>query len=231
MSATWLILETSGRSRVGLVVDQIVVGTADLGGSRQNNRFLIPTIHELLDRHQITPRGLTGVAVGIGPGSYTGLRVGITAAKTLAYTIGCSLVAVPTFASMAADVPGTGDVIADALQGLIYVQRFENGVAVSELRIEPFDEWVNRLAPFSPGGRGVGGEGVVVAGPGVVAFATKLPVGVHRSAVSEPTVEAVYRTARKRPPLTPEELMRLEPLYMRGSSAEEKAKKLASGTK
>lgn len=224
MSGAWLILETSGRSRVGVAVGDAVVESADLGGGRQHNRSLIPTVQNLLHRHGLTPRNLTGVAVGTGPGSYTGLRVGITAAKTLAYAVGCPLVAVPTFAAVAADVPGTVDVIADALQGTIYVQRFTNGAAVSELRIASFDEWAAGFAPLPPGGRGVGGEGVVVAGPGVVTFA-KLPATVTRSPVAEPTVEAVFRLARSLPPLSAEELMRLEPLYLRGSSAEEKAKR------
>ena len=65
---------------------------------------------------------------------------------------------------------------------------------------------------------------MTVAGPGLVTFAAKLPDGVTRSAVVEPSVEAVFRVAQTLRPLTPDEVMRLEPLYMRGSSAEEKAK-------
>lgn len=211
MSA-WLILETSGRSRVGVARDGAVLASVDLGGGRQNNRLLIPTIHNLLTGQGVAPRSLTGVAVGVGPGSYTGLRVGITAAKTLAYAVGCSLVAVPSFTAIAADVPGTVDLIADALQGLIYLQRFADGSAVDELRIVPFDEWVK-----SGGGR--------VAGPGVTTFAAKLPAEFTRSEVVEPSVAAVYRVALGMTPLTVEEVMKLEPLYLRGSSAEEKAKK------
>ncbi len=211
MSA-WLILETSGRSRVGVARDGAVLTSADLGGGRLHNRLLLPTVRELLTGHGIAPNSLAGVAVGIGPGSYTGLRVGITAAKTLAYAVGCSLAAVPTFQTIAEEVPGTVDVIADALQGLIYVQRFTDGVATDELRIVPFDEWA-----------GAAGGCVQVAGPGVVTFAAKLTAAV--SSVVEPSVAAVYRVALTLPPLTTDEMMKLEPLYLRGSSAEEKAKR------
>lgn len=210
----WLILETSGRSRVGVARDGVVLASADLGGGRQNNRLLVPTLRDLLTGHGIEPKSLAGVAVGIGPGSYTGLRVGITAAKTLAYAVGCSLVAVPSFEAMAAEVPGPVDVIADALQGLIYVQRFSDGVPVGELGIVPFEEWAKGLTPD-----------MSVAGPGVTAFAAKMPDGVMRSAVVEPSVAAVYRVATGKTPLTAKEVMKLEPLYLRGSSAEEKAKK------
>jgi tRNA threonylcarbamoyladenosine biosynthesis protein TsaB len=210
--AGWLILETSGRSRVGVARDGALLATADLGGGRQNNRLLLPTIGELLTGHGIAPNSLAGVAVGVGPGSYTGLRVGITAAKTLAYAVGCSLVAVPTFWAIAAEVPGTVDVIADALQGMIYVQRFSGGIATDELRIVPFDEWA-------------GGAGGTAAGPGVIPYAAKLPASVTPSPVTEPSVAAVYRVALTLPPLTRDEMMKLEPLYLRGSSAEEKAKR------
>ena len=216
MSA-WLILETSGRSRVSLAVGGAVAAPADRGGGRQHNRLLLPTVADLLTGRGIAPKSLAGVAVGVGPGSYTGLRVGITAAKTLAYAVGCSLVAVPSFRAVAADVPGTVDVIGDALQGLIYVQRFADGVPVSELRIAPFEEWVSEV-------------GGVVAGPGLGPFAARLPEGVTRSPVVEPSVDAVYRVSQTLRPLTPDEVMTLEPLYLRGSSAEEKAKGATSSS-
>jgi tRNA threonylcarbamoyladenosine biosynthesis protein TsaB len=224
--AGWLILETSGRSRVGVARDGAVLASVDLGGGRQNNRLLVPTVRHLLATHHIAPTALAGIAAGVGPGSYTGLRVGLAAAKTLAYAVGCPLVAVPSFQAVAAEVPGPVDVIADALQGLIYVQRFADGVPAGELRIVPFDEWAATLTPLSLGGRGVGGEGeITVAGPGVVTFATKLPDDIPRSPVVEPSVGGVYRVAQTLPPLTADELMAVEPLYLRGSSAEEKAKR------
>ena len=52
-----------------------------------------------------TPADLTGVMVGRGPGSYTGLRVGIMSAKALAYATGCQLLAVDTFAAIAEQAP------------------------------------------------------------------------------------------------------------------------------
>lgn len=211
MNGVGLILETSGRSRIGLAIDGAIVRSDDLGGGRAQNRQLIPTIERLLQAHGRTPRELTFLAVGTGPGSYTGLRVGITAAKTLAYTLGCSLVAVPTFAAIAAEVPGTVDVFADALQGTIYVQRFTDGVAQDELRIERFEEWL--------------GTAGLVAGPGVIPFSDKLPPEITRTNVIEPSVAAVLRVAATMQPLSRDELMRLEPLYLRGSSAEEKAKR------
>ena len=69
--AGWLILETSGRSRVGVARHGGLLASADLAGGRQNNRLLLPTIGELLTGHGIAPKSLSGVAVDglwrIGP--------------------------------------------------------------------------------------------------------------------------------------------------------------------
>ena len=72
----------------------------------------------------------------------------LTAAATLAYTVGCPLVAVDTFAVIADPSLAAGvkvDVIADAQQDKIYVQRFGPGDR-EELRIVPFTAWLERTA-------------------------------------------------------------------------------------
>src|SRR5438034_42231 len=83
-----------------------------------------------------------------GPGSYTGLRVGLMSAKALAYATGCELRAVDTFAAIAHQSPAEAPsvwVIADALQGQVYRQRFTRSAdgwsAADELRIEPAEDW------------------------------------------------------------------------------------------
>ena len=50
-----------------------------------NSTHLIPTIDEALSKLQIKISDLQGIAVGIGPGSYTGIRIGAAAAKTLSF--------------------------------------------------------------------------------------------------------------------------------------------------
>ena len=119
MSETWLLLETSGRGgRIGVAVAGRVVRSANLDAARRHNRDLAPAVAALLPSD-----GLTGVMVSVGPGSYTGLRVGVMSAKALAYATGCRLVAVPTFHTIAEQTPPeatTVEVIADALQGQVY---------------------------------------------------------------------------------------------------------------
>lgn len=226
MANHWLILETSGRgARVGLSRDGVVIHKAELDAARRHAREMMPTVRGMLDAERLKPTDLTGIMASRGPGSYTGLRVGLATAKALAYATGRPLVAVDTFAAIAQQAPAeaaTLSVISDALQGQVYAQRFArvaNGwQASSPLRILAVGEFVAELA-----------EGEWLSGPGVAVYEGQLSSAHSRVAEAdrEPRVESVLAVGLRLQPLTKEELFALEPLYLRGSSAEEKAK--ASG--
>ena len=110
MTQNWLILETSGRvARVGLARAGALVGRAELDSSRRHAREMMPTVVSLLSAEGLGPRDLTGVMAGTGPGSYTGLRVGLVTAKALAYSLGCELRAVGTFWAVAHQAPAAAD--------------------------------------------------------------------------------------------------------------------------
>ncbi|HID86173.1 MAG TPA: tRNA (adenosine(37)-N6)-threonylcarbamoyltransferase complex dimerization subunit type 1 TsaB [Anaerolineae bacterium] len=64
----------------------------------QNNHTveLVPNIARLLEGQRATPQALTGLAVALGPGSFTGLRIGLSVAKGFALGLGIPLVGIPT---------------------------------------------------------------------------------------------------------------------------------------
>src|SRR5579862_1914495 len=89
------IIETSHRSGwVALARGEQVLSKRCLAEARRHARDLVPMLGELLGEQSWKARALDGVIVSKGPGSYTGLRVGIMSAKTLAYGTGCALLAV-----------------------------------------------------------------------------------------------------------------------------------------
>lgn len=69
-----------------------VVGAYQLGRGLSQDQVLIPAIERLLHDSGLEWRRLAGVAVGLGPGLFTGLRVGVATAKALAQTLSISIV-------------------------------------------------------------------------------------------------------------------------------------------
>ncbi len=222
MGEPWLLIETSGRGGlVALAVGGTVVGERTLDPARRQNRDLAPFAAELLSAAGLTAKSLRGVMVSVGPGSYTGLRVGLISAKVLAYAVGCELVAVPTFAAIAElappELPGV-DVISDGLQGLVYCQRYArtDGVmaATNALAILTLAEWV------ATGPAAVSGPGVALADAALDASVMRVLVDLRT-----PAAASLLAAGRRVAPVTREELFALEPLYLRPSSAEEQAAK------
>src|SRR5438093_6094540 len=92
-----LILDTSGKGGlVAVARGETVLGELRLEETRRHARDVAPFTSRLLREQGWQPRNLDGVLVSSGPGSYTGLRVGVMAAKTLAYATGCALIGVET---------------------------------------------------------------------------------------------------------------------------------------
>ena len=63
--------------------------------------MLMHQIHDVLERSKLSLQQIDGIAVSIGPGSFTGLRIGLSAAKGLAWAVGKPLAAVPTLRAIA----------------------------------------------------------------------------------------------------------------------------------
>src|SRR4029453_9758109 len=81
------------QTSVALGTEREIVGTARFAGVRRHDD-VVPAIERLFGWTGIELEHVGGVAVGIGPGLYTGLRVGVEAAKTLAQVLGVPIVAI-----------------------------------------------------------------------------------------------------------------------------------------
>src|SRR5262245_60749509 len=132
-TARLLIIETSGRvGQVGLAEGRALRGLRRLDETRRHARDLAPALKELLAEQGWRAAELDAVIVSQGPGSYTGLRVGIMSAQTIAYATGCAIAGVGTFGAIARQAPAEAlrlAVVADAQQENIYTQEFSRSAA------------------------------------------------------------------------------------------------------
>ncbi len=99
-------IETSTtQGGVAIIGEDRVLCEALLNVEVTHSERLLPAVDRALGEAQITLDALGGIAVSIGPGSFTGLRIGLSTAKGLAYATGLPLVGVPTLEAMAWTVP------------------------------------------------------------------------------------------------------------------------------
>ena len=129
-----LALETSAKAVSAAITENGVVlasGYQDTGLT--HSRTLMPIVKHLFQNTGIAPQELDAIAVAVGPGSFTGIRIGVSAAKGLAFSLDKPAAAVSTLAAMARNAAFAGGLILcamDARRGQIYNAVFsaEGGV-------------------------------------------------------------------------------------------------------
>lgn len=151
-------IDTSGVSGgVALVTESSVVSEYILDVRRKYSERLMVALDFMLRESGLSLSDIAGVAVSRGPGSYTGLRIGVTAAKTLCYCLGVPLAGVSTLRAIAQAVAGLGVTavpLIDARENRVYASAyvFEPGevrgvevVPESLTTIDEVIEWTNDL--------------------------------------------------------------------------------------
>jgi tRNA threonylcarbamoyladenosine biosynthesis protein TsaB len=120
---------------------------------RGHQERLAPMAAEVMTGAKASFGDLSRIAVTIGPGSFTGLRVGLAFAKGLRLATGAPLVGVGTLAALAASTSSDGLTagVIDARRGMVYLQAFENGSPLSAPDILPASEASSRLEVIAPG--------------------------------------------------------------------------------
>lgn len=218
-----LALETSGNagSVAALHHDRLLAEIALPAGQR-SGRSLAPAIDQLLKRVGWKPRAIELISVTAGPGSFTGLRIGVTTAKTLAYAVGAEVLAIDTLDALAEQALGACPRLEAAL-GAERGQIFSAGyvadaqgrlVRSGPTRLVDEAQWLATLT-----------AGTTVTGPPIDRLAGRLPQSVTavEPGLRRPTAAAVGRlAARLYAAGQRDDLWTLAPRYGRPSAAEEK---------
>jgi tRNA threonylcarbamoyladenosine biosynthesis protein TsaB len=204
---TRLIIDTClGACQVGLFDGGRLVAGASEAMERGHQERLAPMAAEVMARAGASFTDLGLVVATIGPGSFTGLRVGLAFARGVSLACGAPLAGIGTLAALAAGVDGVAAGVIDARRGHVYVQAFEDGAPLGEPDILPLAEAVARL-------RGVRHGRLLLIGPGAKMLGEAVPDAAvdPRPAPDLAALGRLVETARPAPDL--------RPLYLRPPDA------------
>ncbi len=115
---------------VALVRDGSLIGAVALQGQGSRNEKLLPAVDWLLAESAIDRHAIDLFAVTRGPGSFTGVRVGLATVQGMALALGRPVCAMSTHEAIAWDSSGSLAIADDAGRGELYVSRYENGAEV-----------------------------------------------------------------------------------------------------
>lgn len=130
LSSVLLAIETAGSACSAAVVRDGVVLAAERRRLRHGHaEVLLPLVEQVMQEAGVSPAQLGVVAAAVGPGGFTGIRVGLAAAHGIGLAAGARLIGVSCFAAVAAAAAGAGErrallVALDSRRADLYVQLF-----------------------------------------------------------------------------------------------------------
>lgn len=165
-----LSIDSSGLvAGVALMSDNVLVGEYTIHNKKTHSQTLLPMIADMLAMAEVKPEELDAVAVSAGPGSFTGLRIGASTAKGLAWTLGIPIVPVSSLMGLAANVTEPGTVVCpmmDARRNQVYYGIYRITGGIPEIIAEPDVAAVETVL----GKVNALGEQMVYVGDGVPVF-------------------------------------------------------------
>ncbi len=194
---------------VALLDGERVLFEAALDVPRSHGRRLVPLVAQAFEHAGREPARLGVVAVSAGPGSYTGLRIGMSTAKGLALSTGAAVVAVPTLRALAAaGLDGPLAVVLPSRRGEVYAGVYDGVYDGARTVAEAQALAVGDVAAWLPDGT------VALGGPGADRLAGVRPdlrrVDLRPSAVAVARLGRGLYDAGHR-----DDLASLEPHYLK----------------
>ncbi len=211
------VYDGADRAPVSVEAEEMATGHAEA---------LMPMVQRTMERVPGGFASLSRVAVAIGPGSFTGIRIGVSAARAIGLAAGIPVVGVSTLAAYAAPLinaadPGVIAVALDARHGAVFFQVFSTSGRTIVLP---------RVVGLKEAARTIGSGPVKIAGTGAEALAVEVMTLGLKAAIADlrpaPDISAVARLGLIADP----ETAPAKPLYLRAPSAQPQASKAVERT-
>ncbi|MGL4694833.1 tRNA (adenosine(37)-N6)-threonylcarbamoyltransferase complex dimerization subunit type 1 TsaB [Enterococcus larvae] len=181
-----LAIDTSNQTlSVAVMAEDKILGEYTSTTKKNHSMTLMPAVNELMKASQLKPKDLDRIVVAQGPGSYTGLRIGVTTAKTLAYTLKKELVGVSSLLTLAAgclNVNGLIVPIFDARRNNVYTGAYQYNTVqgkwetIIEDHHTAMDAWLTRLSKY---------EAVYFVGEDIEKFRMMIEEALPQAVVNE----------------------------------------------
>ena len=133
---------------IGLLNNGKEITKKEKESHRGHSELIVPTIDEILKENNLTPKDLNEIIVVSGPGSFTGVRLGITVAKTLAYTLNIPIKEITSIEAISASINEENKIIyIDDPKGK-YIGEFQNNKLTDlfYLKDEDAKEYLNKTS-------------------------------------------------------------------------------------
>lgn len=192
-----LSLDTSSSAVSVAVLDkENVLAFQEQVMERGQGEALVPMIAQVLEQAQKTPSDITGVAVAVGPGSFTGVRVGLSTARGVGLALNVPVYGVTNFEATAYGISVPVIVVLDTKRGDYFTQAFDDKGPISEAKTHSANDLKSDL-PF------------IAVGDGAEKLSAEIGCEVLQKAVPSAVAIGKIALSRLEMPLPP------EPLYLR----------------
>ncbi|MBA7654948.1 tRNA threonylcarbamoyladenosine biosynthesis protein TsaB [subsurface metagenome] len=215
-------IETSTMTgSVALMDEERLIAEYTLNLRETHTSRLMPAIDRILKDASLTLKDLDGIAVSLGPGSFTGLRIGIATAKGLAQGLNIPIVGIPTLDGLAFNLFHCKDLICpilDARKGEVYCALYRNRKRLTKhMACEP-DELLKKIALRVKGQ----GSRAIFLGDGIEVYGDLIKKKLGKKAVFAPKARRLPSASsiaelglRKLRGKKKSELSTLKPIYVR----------------
>ncbi len=220
-------IDTSTRfCNLSLIEDEDILIEYTINGlKKKHSSILVPAIKDLQKTMGLKMEEINGIAVSIGPGSFTGLRIGLSVAKGLSYTSSLPLLGIPTLEAMAFPLRGIPYLICPILESKkdeIYDVVFRGGESLQKImdyKCENIHSLLTRLS--SPE------EKIIFLGDGIKKYREKIKAKIGEDALFiDPQLKLsvaaniAFLGLHKLQKGEEDDISMLSPFYLRKSEAE-----------